>query len=114
DSGIWEGFVPDLGAGALYKYAIESRINGYRVDKADPYAFAFELRPRTASKVWDLSGYSWGDREWMTFRGKANALDAPMSIYEVHLGSWMRVPDEGGRWMTYREAAPKLADYVKT
>ena len=113
DSGIWECFIAGLRQGALYKYAIESRYHGHRVEKADPYAFAFEIRPRTASKVWDISGYPWGDQEWMAFRGKANALDAPISIYEVHLGSWMRVPEEGGRWLSYREVAPKLAEYVR-
>ena len=72
-SGIWECFVPGVGAGALYKYAIISQYNNYRVDKADPYAFAGEIRPETASKVWDLSGYDWGDDDWMARRGAANA-----------------------------------------
>src|SRR5262245_5720789 len=112
-SGVWEAFVPGLGSGALYKYAITSRHRGYRVEKADPYAFAAEVTPRTASKVWDLSGYEWGDQEWMARRAKTQAPDAPMSIYEVHLGSWMRVPEEGNRSLTYREAAVRLAAYVK-
>ncbi|HJT79363.1 MAG TPA: 1,4-alpha-glucan branching protein GlgB [Gemmataceae bacterium] len=111
-SGIWEGFVPGVGQGTLYKYHIESQYHGYRVDKADPYAFASEIRPQTASKVWDLAGYEWADGDWMARRGRAHALDAPISIYECHLGSWMRVPEQGNRWMSYRELAPKLAEYV--
>jgi 1,4-alpha-glucan branching enzyme len=111
-SGIWSAFIPGVGQGTLYKYALTSRHNNYRADKADPYAFASEIRPQTASKVWDLSGYDWGDREWMGRRGRANALDAPIAIYEVHLGSWRRVPEQGNRWLTYRELAHQLADYV--
>ncbi len=112
DSGVWEAFLPEVGRGALYKYAIRSRVAGYRVQKADPYAFAFELRPQTASMVWDLAGYGWGDDEWMRSRRRANALDAPISVYEVHLGSWMRDPSDPGRWLTYRELAAKLPKYV--
>ena len=112
DSGVWEGFVPGVTHGALYKYAIRSRHKGYRAEKSDPFGFFFEMRPRTASVVWDLSGYEWGDADWMSARPDRNALDAPMSIYEVHLGSWMRAPEEGQRWLTYREIADKLAKYV--
>ena len=111
-SGIWECFVPGVGVGVLYKYAITSQYNNYKVDKADPYAFAGEIRPETASKVWDLSGYDWADKEWMDRRGGANALGAPITVYEVHLGSWMRNPEKGNRWLTYRELAHRLADYV--
>jgi 1,4-alpha-glucan branching enzyme len=111
-SGIWEGFFPGVGHASAYKYHIVSRYHGYRVDKADPFAFHFETPPQTASKVWDL-GYDWGDDAWMTNRRHHNALAAPMSIYEVHLGSWMRVPEDGNRWLSYREAAVKLADYVE-
>jgi 1,4-alpha-glucan branching enzyme len=111
-AGIWECFVPHIGAGALYKYRIEARHGDYRVDKADPYGFAAELRPRTASKVWDLDRYVWRDGEWMSARARRSPHGAPMSIYEVHLGSWRRVPEEGDRWLTYRELAPALADYV--
>jgi 1,4-alpha-glucan branching enzyme len=111
-TGIWEGFVPGVGQGALYKYAITSRYNNYWVEKADPYGFAAEIRPQTASKVWDLSGYEWGDQEWLARRGRAQALDAPLAIYEVHPASWRRVPEEGNRWLTYREMAPLLGDYV--
>jgi 1,4-alpha-glucan branching enzyme len=111
-SGIWECFIPGVGQGALYKYAITSRVSNYAVEKADPYGFAAEIRPHTASKVWDLSGYRWGDKDWMVRRGQVHAVNAPMTIYEVHLGSWRRVPEEGNRWLTYREAATQLADYL--
>jgi 1,4-alpha-glucan branching enzyme len=113
DSGVWESFVPGVGQGARYKYSLRSRNGGYRVQKADPYAFAFEVRPKTASVVWSLDGYSWGDASWMAQRGERNALDAPISIYEVHLGSWKRVAEDGHRFMTYRELAPRLADYAR-
>ena len=111
-AGIWECFVAGVGPGALYKYHIQSRVDGYSFDKADPVGFAAEVTPRTASKVWDLTQYQWHDSEWMAARAQSLAQTQPMSIYEVHLGSWMRVPDEGNRWLTYREAAHKLADYV--
>jgi 1,4-alpha-glucan branching enzyme len=111
-AGVWEGFVPDIGPGAVYKYHVESRDRHYVVDKADPYGFAAEIRPRTASRVWDLRDYSWSDRSWMADRAKNNSLNSPISIYEMHLGSWMRVPEERNRWLTYREMAPLLADYV--
>ncbi|MBU0674477.1 MAG: 1,4-alpha-glucan branching protein GlgB [Proteobacteria bacterium] len=112
DSGIWEGFVPGVGNGARYKYAIRSRNNGYKAEKTDPFAFAGEIRPATASMVWDITGYDWQDGEWLASRGQRHRLDAPLAIYEVHLGSWMRVPEEGDRWLTYRELAPRLAAYV--
>ena len=111
ESGIWQGFVPGVGHGALYKYHIRSRRDGYVVQKSDPYAFACELPPRTASVVWDLH-YAWGDSRWMQERSRANSLSAPWSVYEVHLGSWRRVPGEGNRPLTYREMAHELADYV--
>jgi 1,4-alpha-glucan branching enzyme len=110
-SGIWEGFIPGVTQGALYKYHIESNSRGFKVDKADPFGLLHEAPPRTASVVWDL-GYEWGDRKWMEKRGARNSLRSPISIYEVHLGSWMRVPEEGNRPLTYRETAPKLAEYV--
>jgi len=113
EAGIWECFIPGVGVGALYKYLVASKFSGYKAEKADPYAFASELRPRSASKVWDLSGYAWGDAEWLSARRGTNLLEAPMAIYEVHLGSWMRAPEEGGRWLTYREAASQLAEYVR-
>ncbi len=111
-SGIWEGFVPLVRKGARYKYFIVSQIGGYRADKGDPFAFYWELSPRTASRVWDLA-YQWGDGDWMSARSRANSLGSPMSIYEVHLGSWQRVREEENRFLTYREIAPQLADYVK-
>jgi len=111
-SGVWETFIPHIGQAEVYKYHVESQYQGYRTDRADPYGFAAELRPHTASRVWDLESYSWQDGSWMAGRAKYNALDAPISIYEVHLGSWRRVPEEDNRWLSYREIAPLLADYV--
>jgi 1,4-alpha-glucan branching enzyme len=112
-AGVWEGFVPDIGQGVVYKYHLESNYGNYSVDKADPYGFACEIRPHTASRVWSLETYSWQDGSWMASRAKRNSLESPISIYEVHLGSWRRVPEEGNRWLTYREMAPLLADYVR-
>ena len=111
EAGVWETFVPEVGSGASYKYQVRPRDGGDAVQKADPYAFASEPRPRTASRVWDLSGYSWGDGDWMATRATRQSHDAPISIYEVHLGSWMRVPGAGG-WLTYADLADRLADYV--
>jgi 1,4-alpha-glucan branching enzyme len=111
DFGVWERFVPDVTAGAVYKYFVESRYNGYAAAKTDPFGFASEAPPRTASIVADLD-YTWSDDDWLRQRPSRNALDAPLNVYEVHLGSWMRVPDEGNRWLTYREIAPRLADYA--
>ncbi len=110
-SGIWEAFVPGIGPGTLYKYHIVSRHGDYAVDKSDPYAFHCERPPRTASVVWDLA-YEWGDEGWLDSRAGANALDAPWSIYELHLGSFMRIPHEPQRWLNYRELAHAVADYV--
>ena len=110
-SGVWEAFIPQLDRGTVYKYHIRSRYHMYRVDKADPYAFYNEVPPRTASIVWDTT-YEWNDHQWMRDRHDRNRLDAPISIYEVHLGSWMRVLEEGNRSLTYRELAVKLAEYV--
>jgi 1,4-alpha-glucan branching enzyme len=111
-SGIWEGFIAGVTQGALYKFHIESQSRGYSVDKADPVGLLQETPPRTASVVWDLA-YEWGDRDWMQKRVERNSLRAPQAIYEVHLGSWMRVPEENNRPLTYRETAPRLADYVQ-
>jgi 1,4-alpha-glucan branching enzyme len=111
DSGVWEGFLPGVEAGAAYKYYVVSRHEGYAADKTDPFAFRAEVAPRTASIVWDLA-YEWGDAGWMEGRAAHNALTAPLSVYEVHLGSWRRVP-EADRRLSYREAAPLLADYVR-
>src|SRR5689334_14356520 len=111
-SGIWEGFIPGVGQGALYKYFIHSRFMGYRVEKADPFATFNEIPPKKASIVWDLD-YTWNDSNWMQERKSRNALDKPMSIYEVHLGSWRRVPEQGNRSLSYRELAPALSEYVR-
>jgi 1,4-alpha-glucan branching enzyme len=111
-SGIWEGFVEGVDAGANYKYHIRSRRDGYRVDKADPFAFYAQTPPDTASRVWNLD-FEWGDGDWMDTRATANALDAPWSVYEVHLGSWMKPRDgDGRRFMGFREIAAPLADHV--
>jgi len=110
-SGIWEIFVPGLEQGEVYKYRIVSH-SGYRVDKADPFAFTHETPPSTASMIWDLE-YEWGDQEWMSARSERNGLDRPMSVYEVHLGSWRRNRAEGGRPLSYRELAEQLVPYVK-
>ncbi len=112
DSGIWEGFIAGVGSGALYKYRLASRHGGYVVEKADPFASRSELPPLTASMVWPLD-YEWGDSKWMAQRAQVNALGAPISIYELHLGSWQRMPEEEGRSLTYRELAPRLAKYVQ-
>ena len=111
DSGVWESFVAGLGVGANYKYHVESRYNAYRADKTDPFGFASEVAPHNASIVANLD-YDWGDRGWLADRKRRNALDAPISIYEVHFGSWRRVVEDNNRWLTYREAGPPLADYV--
>ena len=112
DAGIWQARVPEAGQGSLYKFHVVSRHAGYRVDKADPYAFRAETPPRTGSMVWDLA-YQWHDADWMKSRGQRNALDAPHSVYEVHLGSWMRSPDDPTKVLGFRDVAPKLAQYAK-
>ncbi len=111
-SGIWEGFIPGVTTGTLYKYAIGSRHHGYRVEKTDPFSFFNEIPPNTASIVWTLD-YEWHDRDWMVSRSRRNSLDAPISIYEVHFGSWMRVVEDGNRSLSYREAAVTLVEYVQ-
>jgi 1,4-alpha-glucan branching enzyme len=110
-SGIWEGFIPDFGRGAIYKYFIESNINGYQVEKTDPFGLYYELSPKTASIVWDLD-YTWGDDAWMAARRQRPADCSPVSIYEVHLGSWRRVPEDADRFLTYMEMAEPLTEYV--
>jgi 1,4-alpha-glucan branching enzyme len=110
-SGVFEIFLPGVSPGALYKFEIKTREGALRV-KADPYARAMEVPPGTASRVW-TSTYEWGDREWMEARPARDPAREPMSIYEVHLGSWARVPEDGGRPMTYRELAPRLVAHVK-
>ncbi|MBI3899666.1 MAG: 1,4-alpha-glucan branching protein GlgB [Gammaproteobacteria bacterium] len=111
ESGIWEGFVPGVKAGASYKYHVISRYHDFRIDKADPFACCFEQPGGTASVVWPLD-YKWSDDDWMRERRHANALSAPMAIYELHIGSWRRVPEEGNRSLSYRELAEQLPDYL--
>jgi len=111
-SGIWEGFIAAVGPGSIYKYFIRSHQGGYAVEKSDPYARRCEEPPRTGSVVWD-TGYEWQDLPWRSQCARVNALDAPWSIYEVHLGSWRRVPEDGNRSLNYREAALQLAEYVQ-
>jgi 1,4-alpha-glucan branching enzyme len=111
-TGVWEGFVPGLERGERYKYHIASKHDGYAVDKADPFGIRHEMPPRTASIVWDLP-YEWGDESWMRTRGERNALRAPIAIYEVHPGSWARVPEEGERFLNWRELAERLGPYVE-
>ena len=111
-SGLWEGFVAGVGHGDRYKFGIETRPTGVTMDKSDPFASYSESPPQNASRVWDLD-YEWGDNEWMSGRESRSAHDAPVAIYEMHLGSWKRVVEEGNRSMTYRELAATLADHVE-
>ncbi|MDQ3364436.1 MAG: 1,4-alpha-glucan branching protein GlgB [Myxococcota bacterium] len=112
EGGVWQGFIAGVGRGALYKYQVTSKVRDYSVAKADPFALRHEVAPGTASVVWTTS-YTWRDEVWMKRRRQVSAPGAPMSIYEVHLGSWMRVPEDGNRSLTYREIAPKLVEHVK-
>jgi len=111
NSGIWEGFIPGIKNGTLYKYHIRSTQKQYKVDKTDPFAFFTELSPQTASVTWDLA-HEWSDDTWMENRGHVNVKSAPMAVYEMHLGSWIRIPEENDRFATYRELAEKLPDYL--
>jgi 1,4-alpha-glucan branching enzyme len=110
ESGIWEVFIPEAKQGSLYKYFIQSN-SGYEAEKGDPFAFMWEVPPSTASVVWDLKS-DWGDEEWLTQR-KINAGKAkPVSVYEMHIGSWRRVPEDGNRSLTYKEMAAQLPAYL--
>jgi 1,4-alpha-glucan branching enzyme len=111
-SGIWEGFVAGIGQAAHYKYSIKPRFSSQRIDKADPFGFAAELRPSTASVVWDIEAYQWQDQDWLAHRAEHQAFTAPMSVYEVHLGSWKRVPETNG-FLTYQDLARQLAEYCQ-
>ena len=112
-SGVWEIFIPDLPDGEKYKFEIRAR-TGAILQKADPFAVAFEVPPRSAAVVHDISGYQWRDQAWMASRpGHGTWLERPMAVYEVHFGSWARVPEEGNRFLTYREMAHRLVPYVK-
>jgi len=111
-SGVWRGFIEGVQPGAVYKYLVRSADAGKEFEKADPLAFAAEEPPKTGSVVAEQS-YDWGDGDWMQAREKTQALGAPMSIYELHLGSWRRSPDDPDKFLSYRDLAPMLADYVK-
>ncbi len=112
-SGIWEIFIPGLSKGEMYKFEIKSKDGKDIFEKADPYAFYSEIRPKTASIVYDINHYQWNDAGWLDLRSRKNWLESPVSLYEVHLGSWMRVPEEDERYLTYRELAGRLIRYVK-
>ena len=112
ETGIWEGFIPGIGKDVLYKYHIVSRYKGYQADKGDPFAFLWQIAPKTASVVSDLD-YDWQDADWMKNRGKNNSLSSPLAVYEMHPGSWRRVPEENNRSLTYREMAEYLPEYVR-
>lgn len=113
NSGVWEIFVPGLSVGQNYKFEVKTK-EGHLLEKIDPFAFYAEVRPKTASKIYDIAGYEWQDSEWMQSRPQHDWKREPVSIYECHLGSFLRNLEEGNRFMTYRELAPVLADYVKT
>jgi 1,4-alpha-glucan branching enzyme len=113
NSGVWEIFIPELSAGAIYKFEIRSRLGELPFLKADPYAFKAELRPKSGSVVASLDGYTWNDGAWMHARPAREWLAEPISIYEVHLGSWRQIVEEGNRWLTYRELADQLIPYVR-
>ncbi|HLE26811.1 MAG TPA: 1,4-alpha-glucan branching protein GlgB [Anaerolineales bacterium] len=112
-TGLWELFIPSLGEGEIYKYEIKTPYKGMLAVKSDPYGFASEVRPNTASRVWNLSRYQWNDADWIASRKSRQKLQSPISIYEVHLGSWQRVKEEDNRFLTYRELAERLIPYVK-
>lgn len=111
-SGVWELFIPGFSEGVVYKYEIKTT-EGFIFLKSDPYGYLCEIRPKSASIVHDINGYTWGDTKWMSARQEKDPLHSPVSIYEVHLGSWRRRPEEGNRFLTYRELAHELAPYVK-
>ncbi len=110
-SGIWEVFIPNLPEGIHYKYSVKSRFMGHQADKSDPYGFYHEFRPSTDSRVWDLTKYAWQDEDWVTNRAETQRMDKPIHIYEIHLGSWKRVPETNG-FINYRDLAHQLADYA--
>jgi 1,4-alpha-glucan branching enzyme len=111
-TGIWEIFIPGLHEGDLYKFEVKGRYKSYLGLKSDPYGFFAELRPKTASIVYDINRYVWNDQQWMAERTARQGFRAPVSIYEVHLGSWRRAPEDAGRFLNYREIAHQLADHV--
>ena len=111
--GIWELFIPDLFEGELYKFEILPKEGDVPFSKADPFAISTELRPKTASVICNLGEFRWNDEAWLVRRGKQDSLKRPLAIYEVHLGSWSRMPEEGGRWLTYLELSNTLIPYVQ-
>ena len=113
DSGIWEGFIEEVEQGLTYKYHIVSRYHEIIHDKSDPFAFYSEKPPNSASRIWGLDEYKWQDKEWLDTRHKHNSHDAPISVYEVHLGSWRKKVEGNNRYLTYRELAHELVDYLK-
>lgn len=112
NSGIWELFIPGIGEYERYKFRIKDR-NNKVVDKTDPYGFYTEVRPMKASIIYDLGVYHWKDEKWIEYRESSDVYRSPMNVYEVHMGSWMRVPEEKNRFLTYKELADKLVMYVK-
>jgi 1,4-alpha-glucan branching enzyme len=112
ESGVWHGFVPGIDAGSTYKYAILPRGHGPWMEKADPYSFAAEYRPQTASIVAGLDGYEWNDSRWVKRRASTDWMAAPISVYELHLASWRRDPDNPDRFLSFRELADQLPEYV--
>jgi 1,4-alpha-glucan branching enzyme len=112
-TGMWELFIPGLREGEIYKFEIKGRYNNYLGLKTDPYGFYMEVRPKTASIVYDIDRYKWHDQAWMAERAVRQRLDAPLAIYEVHLGSWRRELEENQRVLNYRDLAEQLADYVQ-
>lgn len=110
-SGVWTTFIPELKDGAIYKYCVHGQ-DGSRVEKTDPIGFASEVRPKTASIVHGLDTYKWNDAEWFKSQTNFNSLQSPVSIYELHLASWRRSPEDGNRWLTYRELARDLVPYL--
>ena len=112
-SGIWEGFIENINLGITYKYHIVSKHHNIIHQKSDPYGFYAEKPSKSASRIWDLSKYEWSDKSWLEKRDKFNAHNAPINIYEMHLGSWRRNPIEDNRYLTYRETADELVPYLK-
>ena len=113
DSGIWEGFIEDIAIGLTYKYHIVSLFHNIVHEKSDPFAFYSEVAPKSASRIYELDNYKWNDKKWMEKRYKNNACDSPISVYEMHVGSWRRNPLEGNRYLTYKELALELVPYLK-
>jgi len=110
-SGVWECFIEGVEKGSIYKYWLESHYHGYAQEKGDPYAYFWEIPPKSASRTWTLE-YNWGDGAWMHDRKMKNSIHSPISIYELHVGSWRRMPEEGNRPLNYRELADELAPYL--